>query len=102
VSAEGEFLLASGEHNRPVQYEAWLQEVIEVAWRQGARSWDLRAAATLVRLLACRSRSDEARRVLEEVCAWITEGFETADLNLAAELLNDLRDVEAGAKPLRT
>ena len=53
---------------------------INVAQRQSARSLELRAATSLVRLLQAQGRSDEARARLAPLLAWFTEGLDTADL----------------------
>jgi DNA-binding SARP family transcriptional activator/predicted ATPase len=70
--------------------EASLQQAIEVARRQQARSWELRATVSLARLWQARGRTDEARQILSEVYAWFTEGFDTVDLQEARALLEEL------------
>jgi adenylate cyclase len=60
--------------------EPHLRRALDVARRQGARWWELRAAASV----AARCPSDEASRALEEITGWFTEGFDTADLRAAA------------------
>jgi predicted ATPase len=57
---------------------------------QAARSWELRAASSLARLLVAAGRRDEARRSLAGVYDWFTEGFDTPDLGEAKALLDDL------------
>jgi hypothetical protein len=42
-------------------------------------------------LLAKQGRRDEARAMLAETYGWFTEGFDTADLKDAKELLEELR-----------
>jgi len=66
------------------------RRAIEIARRQAARSWELRAAASLARLLVSAGRRDEARRTLAGVYDWFTEGFDTAALGEAKALLDDL------------
>ena len=70
--------------------EACFLKAIEIACKQQAKSLELRAATSLARLLAKQGRCDEARRMLSEVYAWFTEGFDTADLKEAKALLDDL------------
>jgi predicted ATPase len=53
--------------------------------------WELRAAADLARLLAAKGERAQARDLLAPVYGWFTEGFETADLQDAEALLEDLR-----------
>ncbi len=66
------------------------RRAIEVARRQKARSWELRAALSLARLLAAEGERDEARRTLADVYTSFTEGFDTADLREAGALLEEL------------
>ena len=70
--------------------EAYFRRAIDIAQRQGARSLELRAAASLARLLAKRGQRQQAHDVLAPVYGWFTEGFETADLKEAKVLLDEL------------
>jgi predicted ATPase len=70
--------------------EASLQQAIEVARRQQAKSWELRATTSLARLWQQHGRADEARQALAEIYDWFTEGFETPDLQEARALLKEL------------
>ena len=60
--------------------EASFRKAIDIARRQQARSWELRAIPSLNRLLQKQGRNVEARRRLSEIYSWFTEGFDTADL----------------------
>lgn len=71
--------------------EARLRSAISVAREQGAKSWELRATATLARLLAERGGRAEALDMLAPVYDWFTEGFATRDLREAKALLDELR-----------
>jgi class 3 adenylate cyclase/tetratricopeptide (TPR) repeat protein len=86
---KGELLLARGVSNA-VQAEQWFRTAIEVACRQKAKSWELRATTSLARLLRNTNRQDEARTTLAKIYGWFTEGFETADLKDAKALLDEL------------
>jgi predicted ATPase len=66
------------------------ERAIEVARKQEARCWELRATTSLARLLRNSNRRDEARRMLAEIYNWFTEGFHTADLKEAKALLDEL------------
>src|SRR5439155_2289068 len=66
--------------------EACLRAAVDLARRRGGKSFELRATTSLGRLLAARGRRDEARRILEDVYGWFTEGFETRDLRDARAL----------------
>lgn len=85
---EGELLLLRHERD---EAEACLHEAIEVARRQSARSFELRAAMSLARLWQSQHRTREARRLLEDVYGWFTEGMDTTDLVEARALLAAFR-----------
>ena len=70
--------------------EAWLQQALDVARRQQAKSLELRAAMSLSRLWQQQGKRDEARELLAPVYGWFTEGFDTADLQEARTLLEEL------------
>jgi ATP/maltotriose-dependent transcriptional regulator MalT len=67
--------------------ERGYREAIAVAKTQQARSLQLRATTSLARLLLGQARTAEARAQLAETFGWFTEGFDTADLTAAKELL---------------
>jgi predicted ATPase len=69
--------------------EAWLQQALDVARRQGAKSLELRAAMSLSRLWQQQGKGLEARGLLAPVYGWFTEGFDTADLQEAKALLDE-------------
>ncbi|MBW2451840.1 MAG: tetratricopeptide repeat protein, partial [Deltaproteobacteria bacterium] len=70
--------------------EASLHKSIEVARRQHARSWELRATTSLARLWQKQGKLEQAREVLAGIYGWFTEGFATADLMEAKALLDQL------------
>jgi predicted ATPase len=63
-----------------------------LAWaaKQQAKSWELRTATSLARLLHRQGKSSEARGLLAPVYDWFTEGFDTGDLEDARLLLEEL------------
>jgi tetratricopeptide (TPR) repeat protein len=67
------------------------RRAIEIASRQQARSWELRAARSLARLMLESDMRDEGRAVLAPVLAQFTDGFETVDLIAARLLLEELQ-----------
>jgi class 3 adenylate cyclase len=71
--------------------EKWFRAAIEVARRQSAKLYELRATRSLARLLRDTGCRDEARAMLAEIYNWFTEGFDTADLKDAKALLEELR-----------
>ena len=86
---KGELLLA-GDGRGAVDAEDCFRQAVEIARRQNAKSLELRAATSLSRLLQRQGKREEARRLLAEVYAWFTEGFDTADLKDARALLDAL------------
>ena len=77
----------------PKAAEATLRKAIEVARGQQAKSWELRAATTLARLLADRGDRDEAVAILKPVHDWFTEGLQTKDYLEGSRLLDELTRV---------
>jgi len=73
-----------------VEAEAYLQQAIEIARRQQAKSWELRAAMSLSRLWQQQGKCQEAHDLLAPIYGWFTEGFDTADLQEARTLLEEL------------
>jgi len=63
---------------------------IDIARRQSAKSWELRAVMSLSRLWLQQGKKAEARQLLAEIYHWFTEGFETRDLQEAQALLEEL------------
>ena len=70
--------------------ETWLRRALDVTRRQEAKSLELRAAMRLSRLWQQQSKRAEARQLLAEVYEWFIEGFDTADLQEAKALLEEL------------
>jgi predicted ATPase len=86
---KGELVLM-GDNSAGVQAAECFRAAIEVARRQSAKSWELRATMSLARLLSKQDRRDEARAMLADIYGWFTEGFGTADLIDAKALLKEL------------
>jgi predicted ATPase len=85
----GVFLL--GQPGTPqAEAETWLQRALDIARHQQAKSLELRAAVSLARLWQQQGKHDEARALLAPVYSWFTEGFDTADLQEAQALLEEL------------
>ena len=70
--------------------EACFYKAIEIARRQSAKSLELRAVMSLARLWRQQGKKTEARQMLAEIYDWFTEGFDTADLQEAKALLEEL------------
>jgi class 3 adenylate cyclase/predicted ATPase len=86
---KGELLLAGADPGAE-EAEHCFRGALEIARRQSAKSLELRAATSLSHLLQRQGKRDDARRLLAEVYAWFTEGFDTADLKDARALLDTL------------
>jgi serine/threonine protein kinase/tetratricopeptide (TPR) repeat protein len=82
---EGELLRASGD-SRAAEASFW--KALETARRQGARSFELRTATSLGRLLAEQGRVSEVLPALAAVYQTFPEGPATPDLMEARDLLD--------------
>jgi predicted ATPase len=67
--------------------ERHFRQALDWARRQGALSWELRAATGLARMWRDQGRGKEARELLAPVYGRFTEGFATADLKIAKSFL---------------
>jgi len=70
--------------------EMHFNRALAIAREQQAKSWELRAAMSLARLLRDQGKGQTARQLLTPVYDWFTEGFNTRDLKEAKALLGDL------------
>ena len=75
---------------QPEEAEAWLQRALDVARRQEAKVLELRAAMSLARLWQQQGKRAQARALLAPIYGWFTEGFDTADLQEAKTVLEEL------------
>jgi len=66
-----------------------MQQALALARHQQAKSLELRATLSLARLWQRQGQSDRAQQLLAESYDWFTEGFVTADLQEAQELLRE-------------
>jgi tetratricopeptide (TPR) repeat protein len=87
LRSRGELQLAAGNQ---VMAEASYHQALAVATRQGAKTFELRAATSLARLWRDQGKRKEARELLAPVYGWFTEGFDTLDLKEAKALLEEL------------
>jgi predicted ATPase len=86
---KGALLLQQASDNQ-VEAEACFRKALEIARTQQGKSFELRTASSLARLWQQQGKCEEARQVLGEVYGWFTEGFDTADLQDAKALLDEL------------
>ncbi len=63
-----------------------------MARSQQAKSLELRAATSQARLWQSQDKRQDAYDLLAPVYEWFTEGFDTADLQDAQGLLNELTE----------
>jgi len=83
----GELLLATEDAG---QAEESFCTALEIARRQRAKLWEMRAAVSLARLWRDQGKRAEARDLLASVYGWFTEGFDTPVLQEARALLDEL------------
>ena len=86
---KGELLLVQSPDD-PAEAETCFHNALEIARRQHAKSLELRTAISLARLWQRQGKEGDARQLLNDVLAWFTEGFDTADPRDAQALLNEL------------
>src|SRR5262245_58797687 len=89
-SLRGALLLRQGPRPTWEEAEACVQQALAMA-RQQAKSLELRAAMSLARLWQQQGKQAEARALLAPVYGWFTEGYDTADLQEAKTMLEELR-----------
>jgi len=70
--------------------ESCFHQALAIARQQQAKSLELRAAMSLSRLWQQQGKRAEARALLAPIYGWFTEGFDTADLQEAKTLLEEL------------
>ncbi|MBC8350838.1 MAG: protein kinase [Planctomycetes bacterium] len=85
----GKILLDQSPANQ-AEAEKCFREAISIAQHAEAKSWELRAAMSLAKLLQVQDKRDEAHASLAAVYEWFTEGFDTPDLMDARDLLDNL------------
>jgi len=96
IRIKGEVLLSCNSDSN--QAEHHFRRSLDLAHRQGALSWELRAATSLARLLRDQGRSAKALALLHPVYDRFTEGFDTADLKAAKALLDALGSIWQGRR----
>ncbi len=93
---KGELLLQSGVEQSGVSAlpaaaaEPCFHQALTIARHQQARSLELRAAMSVSRLWQQQGKRAEAYELLAPIYGWFTEGFDTADLQEAKALLEEL------------
>ena len=83
----GDLLKAAGD---PFGAERHYRRAIDIAERQGAKLFQLRASISLAQLWRDQDKPREARDLLNPIYNWFTEGFGAPDLKDARALLDGL------------
>jgi predicted ATPase len=86
---KGALLLQASAAN-DVEAQTYFQQALVVARRQQAKSLELRAAVSLSRLWQQQGKRTAAYELLAPLYGWFTEGLDTADLQEAKAVLEDL------------
>lgn len=84
LRVKGEICTSMGDER---EARALFRRALELAEKQSALSWQLRIAMSLMRLARPGSQRTAARQQLADIYGRFTEGFATADLTAAKDLL---------------
>jgi predicted ATPase len=90
LRVRGEILLLQPAPNREDEVERYFTESFNLAQKQEALSWQLRAALSLARFQHVYHRSGQGSNALAQTYAAFNEGFGTTDLAAAKQLLTVL------------
>ena len=94
----GDLLMAQIEQQRNFSSEAFsaaekcFKHALELARLQKTKSWELRAAMSVLRLHIKQKKRSDARTLLAGVYDWFNEGYDTVDLIEARLLLGESVD----------
>ncbi|MDX1412115.1 MAG: hypothetical protein R3351_08145, partial [Nitrospirales bacterium] len=83
-------ILRQNQGDTATEAEVPLQKAVDLSRAQKARWLELRATTSLCRLWQAHGNNDKARRELQQIFNWFTEGFDTKDLIEAGNLLQEL------------
>jgi predicted ATPase len=82
--------MQQGKRQKVGEAEICFRQALDTARRQQAKSLELRAAMSLSRLWQQQGKREDARQMLADIYGWFTEGFDTADLQEAKALVEEL------------
>ncbi len=88
---KGGLVLLEGATDAATTAEDYFRQALGRARRQGALSWELRAATSLARLRRDQGRGKDGYELLAPIYDRFTEGPATADLRAAKALIDELR-----------
>ncbi|WP_024512987.1 hypothetical protein, partial [Bradyrhizobium sp. ARR65] len=91
LRVKSELLLLQSGSSAAATAEDHFRQALDWARRQGALSWELRAATSFARLLRDQGRPAEAMALLQPVYDRFTEGFATVDLQAAKAIIDALQ-----------
>ena len=83
-------ILLDTDGNAAPEAKALFGQSLEIARRQEAKTFELRAATRLAQLWQRQGKRAAARALLAPLYAWFTEGFATRDLREAKALLEEI------------
>jgi predicted ATPase len=92
LRVKGELLLLQRAPGAATSAEDHFRQALDWARRQGALSFELRAATSLARLLRDQDRPADALALLQPVYDRFTEGLDTSDLKAAKAFLDALAE----------
>ena len=95
----GDIMLLSPEPDL-AKAERYFERALVVARAQQAKSWELRAAMRMARLLHNQGKRQQGHDFLAPIHAWFIEGFDTLDLREAKVLRDALASEAAGTQSL--
>jgi hypothetical protein len=87
-----------GRHESTVEHR--LENALALAHERGARSWELKVAATLARLLISDNRRDKAQVLLRSTISSFPSGNESNALRTANAILNELQHLPPHETPV--
>jgi len=87
---QGALLMVQEGTKQRTEAEMHFQQALDIARRQQAKTLELRTAIGLSRLWQQQGKREAARQLLEPIYGWFTEGFNTADLQEARAVLEEL------------
>ncbi len=85
--------------SNPAEVEYLLRKSLDIARRQGSKSFELRAATALSWHYLNAGRAGDAERTLSGIYGWFREGLNTPDLRDATEALNACRQAITDSRP---
>ena len=91
LRVKGEFSLLQAEEGAAPMAEDCFRQALDPARRQGALTWELRAAMSIARPRRDENKHADALALLQPLYDRFTEGFDTADLREAKALLDTQR-----------